>query len=228
MAAAEIIQTTVFQTADPEIRFYEVPRDQFVRYRDRFAGRRQFLTPEAELPPTPHAAHPADSLTAKYYLAIANGGFWVATGFGITSDGELISLFNAAGKGKGYGDLALAAAVKRGARKLSAFDGFLPKYYAERGWVEVGRVKFDPALRPELWIPRLDGTPDVVFMEYQPPKQEPELRNIESGYFKQLVIDGRREPRAYTNEAAEQASAALRRDGAVVDVRPLVITTVTP
>ncbi len=85
-------------------------------------------------------------------------------GFALTSSDELVSLFNSGVPGTGRE--ALRAAVERGAASLTCFDGFLPRLYAAMGWVETGRVAFDPAQAPAGWDVARHGTPDVVFVAY--------------------------------------------------------------
>lgn len=75
----------------------------------------------------------------------AIGGYVVLKGY-------LMGLF--AGPGLSGGAL-LQMAVDDGARSLDCFDGFLPEWYRQRGWVETSReANWDP------------NGPDVVFMQY--------------------------------------------------------------
>lgn len=85
--------------------------------------------------------------TARYYLTAD-----LRSGFGVTTDGELIGLFSTV---KGRGSDLVSAAMRRGARSLDCFDGFLPKFYAARGWREIRREA--------NWTP---GGPDVVYMAH--------------------------------------------------------------
>lgn len=85
------------------------------------------------------------SLTARYYLT-EDG----QSGFGVTTDGELIGVFSLE---RGRGDQLVAAAILMGARRLDCFDGYLPKLYARHGFSEYDR-------KPN-WTP---GGPDVVWM----------------------------------------------------------------
>lgn len=84
------------------------------------------------------------------------------SGFAIKPDGDLVSVFSAPGLGRG--GALVDAAVARGARKLDAFDedGFLPRLYGSRGFVEVKREPWDPERKPDNWR---GGEPDVVYME---------------------------------------------------------------
>ena len=83
---------------------------------------------------------------ARYYLT---NDF--QSGFGVASDGTMIGLFSTV-KGRGE-DLVWDAVNHKGASKLDCFDGFLPEYYKQFGFVETERVA--------NWTA---GEPDVVFM----------------------------------------------------------------
>jgi hypothetical protein len=87
-------------------------------------------------------------------------------GFAVTDDGDAINLFNNGGP-PGAGARALAIQVKLGARTLDCFDGFLSQQYSRYGFVETGRMKFDPNHAPKGWDVAKRGTPDIVFMAYK-------------------------------------------------------------
>lgn len=84
-------------------------------------------------------------------------------GFSVGSDGEISNVFNL-GK-KGQGGEAVNAAIECGGDHLNCFDGYLPDYYKQFGFVETSRVPFDRSLAPAEWNYARYGTPDVVFME---------------------------------------------------------------
>lgn len=85
-----------------------------------------------------------------------------SSGYAIKPDGDLVSLFNAGGRGRGQS--ALRSAIQRGGSKLDAFDenGFLPGLYSKFGFREVGRDPWNPEYAPPEWR---GGTPDVVYMQ---------------------------------------------------------------
>ncbi len=93
-----------------------------------------------------------------------------ATGYILTAEGDLQSVFN--GGPAGMGKYAVKDAVKRGAKTLDAFDGFLPDYYRQFGFLETGRVPFDPNLAAPGVEQALGGRPDVVFMAQATPLHE--------------------------------------------------------
>jgi hypothetical protein len=72
------------------------------------------------------------------------------SGFGIDAEGTFIGLFSLE---KGRGTELVKAALREGASKLDCFDGFLPEYYKQFGFIETERLP--------NWTP---GEPDVVFM----------------------------------------------------------------
>lgn len=71
-------------------------------------------------------------------------------GFMLSSSGDIQNLFSLNHRGRE----SLLEAIRQGGKTLDCFDGFLPKYYAQFGFVEVGR--------DANWTP---GDPDVVYME---------------------------------------------------------------
>lgn len=91
-------------------------------------------------------------------------------GYILTAEGDLQSVFN--GGPAGMGKYAVKDAIKRGAKTLDAFDGFLPNYYRQFGFLETGRVPFDPNLAAPGVEQALGGRPDVVFMAQATPLHE--------------------------------------------------------
>ena len=113
--------------------------------------------------------YPAEELgNARKFLS-ADG----KSGFAIKSDGDIVSVFNSSDR-KGGGIAAMSLAVQNGGTKLDAFDGALPHIYALAGFKVVRREKWNPAFKPEGWndkylkSKKLNTTPDVVYMEYDP------------------------------------------------------------
>lgn len=119
---------------------------------------------------------------------VADGGMVMmdqdaSTGYILTKDGDLQGVFN--GGPAGMGKYAVRDAVARGAKTLDAFDGFLPDYYRQFGFLETGRAKFDPNLAAPGVEQALGGRPDVVFMEKAKPLSEYQK------LYKQLVDNAR-------------------------------------
>lgn len=73
------------------------------------------------------------------------------SGYGVSAEGELIGLFSLVpGRGRAMVDEAIRL---DGAQLLDCFDGFLPSYYKQFGFIEYKREA--------NWT---EGGPDVVYM----------------------------------------------------------------
>jgi len=86
-------------------------------------------------------------------------------GVAIDPKGDLQNLFNNGGP-KGAAGRLVAQAIGKGARTLDAYDGYLPDYYRQFGFVETGRIKFNPEFASSSWDSAKLGQPDVVFMAW--------------------------------------------------------------
>lgn len=213
-----------------------VPSDQFLRVRQRYARRAQYLTPAVELSPSTH----------HFYLGFKPGQSKpVACGYAINHAGwrnELVSLFNAAGKGFGYGEEALRSAEVF-ADSCTIFDGFLTVWYAQHGWYVTAAESFDEERAPFLWDVDIDGRPDVLTLarvdlqqaaNADAPEPPPSYRyrsDITSQSLSTLQVTERnghstRLVGSYTNEAAEAFAAELRHEGCKVEVEPVRITAI--
>lgn len=82
------------------------------------------------------------------------------------TNGDIGNVFNNGGH-KGAAAEAIVNAVDHGGRTLDAYDGFLPHYYAQMGFVESGRMKFDPAQASPTWNAEKYDSPDIVFMAWK-------------------------------------------------------------
>jgi hypothetical protein len=80
--------------------------------------------------------------------------------------GDVQNVFNNGGP-KGAGGKALVAAIENGGRTLDCYAGFLPRFYRQFGFVETGRMKFNPDFASKDWNFARDGHPDVVFMAWK-------------------------------------------------------------
>ena len=85
-------------------------------------------------------------------------------GYAINADNELFGLFNNSGI-KGLGKSAILDAIENGADKLFCFDGYLPKLYAQFGFVITDTAIWDEDLAPDRWDYRKYGRPNVVWMK---------------------------------------------------------------
>jgi len=89
-----------------------------------------------------------------------------STGYGITKDGTLISLFSV--EGKHNGAKAIRSAIENGATNLECFDGKLPTIYSRYGFTVVERYSWDDSLAPATWNYEKFGKPDFVVMKKGP------------------------------------------------------------
>lgn len=80
------------------------------------------------------------------------------SGYALKADGELNHVFSLR---PGMGAFAVKHAIQNGAKHLTCFDGFLPKYYSQFGFKE--------HVREQNWTP---GGPDVVHMKLEVQKAE--------------------------------------------------------
>lgn len=77
---------------------------------------------------------------------------------------DIANVFNNGGP-KGAGIDAIVHAIDRGGRTLDAYHGYLTELYRQLGFVETGRMKFNPEFAHN-WDPSR-GKPDVVFMAWK-------------------------------------------------------------
>lgn len=86
----------------------------------------------------------------------------------VTEDGNMVGLFKYDNSKTGTAAAVQAARVQMGGIKLDNFDGYLTKTYKRNGFRVVSRVSFNEEYAPEGWNKEKHGTPDVVFMIYDP------------------------------------------------------------
>ena len=88
------------------------------------------------------------------------------TGLAIKDNGDIVSVFNTAGRRKG--NAAVTMAISQGGNRLDTYGGFLPGMYARHGFRAVARTKFMDKYAPEGWDFDKFGRPDNVFMVLDP------------------------------------------------------------
>jgi hypothetical protein len=133
--------------------------EEFPETKD-YAG---FIKARSQHPLTAYTSPLSESDLKDRHVFMSKDG---KTGYTIDQNGDLGNVFNLPGGEKGRGSRAVVDAIQRGAKTLDCFDGFLPQFYVDHGFVPVARLKFDPAQAPATWEKRF-GTPDVVFMRYE-------------------------------------------------------------
>lgn len=95
------------------------------------------------------------------------------TGFAVTADGQLVSVFNADDTTQMPLHTMVPLALSQGATRADAFDTVLPGFYAHFGLQPTARLPFDDDYKPDGWNYNLyekynNGRPDVVFMRFDP------------------------------------------------------------
>lgn len=102
--------------------------------------------------------HSAEELADSQVFLSEDG----KTGITVSADGDIQNAFRNPGGIKGSGKQAVVHAMMHGGVTLDCYDGYLPGLYGSLGFVETGRMKFNPEYAPE-GMPAGE-TPDVVFM----------------------------------------------------------------
>lgn len=84
-------------------------------------------------------------------------------GIAITSDNNIVSIFNG-GEKKGVLKTLLPLAIDQGGKKLDNFNSAkLSAMYELYGFNPVSKVKFNSQFAPDDWNYERDGEPDIVF-----------------------------------------------------------------
>jgi len=115
----------------------------------------------------------SDADYAKKRLFISESG---KSGFALSPDGDIVSVFSESGSREGRGAMILA--TQMGGTKLDCFDTILPGYYAAHGFRAVARVPWSDEFTPAGWDFNAfgqynGGRPDVVYMVYEEKYSKP-------------------------------------------------------
>lgn len=111
---------------------------------------------------TVYSAQEYDEMGARCHVSSTG-----QSGYAIKSDGDIISVFSKSGSGEGKH--ALVSAIVNGGSKLDCFDGFLPQFYTQYGFVEYERWNWDDQYSPPGWNKERFNSPDVVLMKLKGP-----------------------------------------------------------
>lgn len=104
--------------------------------------------------------HPIDEYKKMKYLFLSLDE---TAGIAITTDNNIVSIFNG-GEKKGILKTLLPVAIEKGGRKLDNFgSGKLCSFYELYGFNPVSKTKFNAVFAPDDWNYDRDGTPDIVF-----------------------------------------------------------------
>lgn len=143
--------------------FNEAGANDFVGQRDRLPDHfRPFITP--------YSAEEYKENNIKLYLSDSE-----LSGFGLTEERELISVFSLPGAFQGK--LAVDKAVQMGAVKLDCFDTKLVQFYGQFGFEETDRLTWDDKYAPDGWNYERFGRPDIVFMERKEKKSSDDYKS---------------------------------------------------
>jgi 8-oxo-dGTP pyrophosphatase MutT (NUDIX family) len=93
-----------------------------------------------------------------------------AVGFALDPHEDIENLFNNGGP-KGAGREAMFAALGHGGQTLDCYNGFLADFYAQFGFQETGRMRFNRGFAPPGWNFERDDDPDVIFMARTGPRE---------------------------------------------------------
>lgn len=145
--------------SNPGVAYRQVEPEAFVKVRNQ-ANRLPFLHV--------YDANYMRTNNIRGYLSTDN-----MTGYSLSSSGDLQNVFNIGPRGQGK--TAVRDAIARGARTVDAFDPFLPRYYAQFGFQEYDRVKWNDEYAPAGWPYATYGRPDVVFMSIDGERPNPHI-----------------------------------------------------
>lgn len=111
----------------------------------------------------PHGAFVTQHTIAEYEQMQLFLNLHDTAGIAITSDNNIVSIFNC-GRRRGALKTLLPVAIGQGGRKLDNFNHpKLSALYELYGFKPVSRVKFDRMFAPDDWNYERDGEPDIVF-----------------------------------------------------------------
>ena len=134
----------------PESTFNPVSSEEFIKHRDR-------LDPDLFAFLTPHTADDYTSKGTRLFLSED-----LKSGFGVNTDGELISVFALERK---RGKILVAEARKQGAKYLSCMGDHLLQMYSEFDFSPVEIMKWDNRFAPRNWNYERFGTPNIYDMK---------------------------------------------------------------
>jgi len=86
----------------------------------------------------------------------------------VEQDGNMIGLFKDKPDAKNVAKDLQRMRIEKGGIKTDNFDGYLTKLYEKNGFKVASRIAFNEEIAPPGWSKEKHGTPDVVFMIYDP------------------------------------------------------------
>lgn len=136
------------------VNYKSVDAKTFIRNRDAK------LNPEFEAFVTKYSSEEYAEKGAKMYVSETGN-----SGYAITEDGDLISVFSAPGAHEGSS--MIPNAIENGAKTLDCLGPVLPKVYAKYGFEVTDKIAWDDEYAPPNWNYEAHGRPDVFFMKYK-------------------------------------------------------------
>lgn len=153
--------------------FNEAGASDFVRQRDK-------LPEDLKAFVTPYSAGEYEKENIRLFLSDSE-----LSGFGLTPENELVSVFSLPGAFQGR--LAVEKAVKMGAKTLDCFDTKLVQFYSNFGFKETERYLWNKKYAPAGWDYKKFGEPDLVVMERKEKKsasdykRDPDRKKVKKG-----------------------------------------------
>jgi hypothetical protein len=147
-----IAEFTAKKAAPPVVDYSSVPLAEFIPIRNAKTPK------EFEAFVTAYSAEDYEKKGAKTFVS-ATG----KSGFVITGDGDLISVFSEPGAREG--SLIMKTSIKNGAKKLDCFGDVLPKIYSKYGFEITESIKWDDQYAPDNWDYETHGRPNINFMK---------------------------------------------------------------
>ena len=144
---------------------------------DTFVAQRDMLPKDLRPFVTPYSAR--DYKDKKIKLFLSESKF---SGYGLTKDKELVSVFSHPGAHQGR--IAVEKAVEGGAGHLYCFDTNLVKFYNQFGFKETGRMAWNDKYAPSGWNYKKFGKPELVSMARQEKKSDPDAYKKDPDWFK--------------------------------------------
>jgi len=137
--------------------YSNVPLAEFVPVRDAKTPK------EFDAFVTSYTAKEYEGKRAKAYISETG-----KSGYAVTGDGDLISVFSEPGAHEGAS--IMKTAIKNGAKSLDCLGDVLPKIYSKYGFEVTETVAWDDQYAPKAWDYKAHGRPNVNYMKLNPAK----------------------------------------------------------
>ncbi len=166
----------------PQVQYRDAQPGEFLQARNR-TDRPEFLSPKEE-------EELADTIQQGGIARLSADG---TSGYVLTADGDLKSVFNNGGP-KGAGTAAVIDAISRGAKTLDCIGDALAVLYSKVGFVAYRAQRWSDEHAPNGWPYERRGRPDIYFMRYEGKSRDPEQIRADYGTYPDLQHPGYGEP----------------------------------